>query len=141
VPYRGSAQARTDLIGGQVDSFFDLIAPMKPQVTAGHIKVLATTGAKRSNLMPGVPTVIEAGVPDYTAEAWNALLAPANTPDDVVEKIRAEVIAFQKTEEAARIAETQGMISTITTPKELADFMRSEVDRWAAIIKAANLVN
>ena len=141
VPYRGSAQARTDLIGGQVDSFFDLIAPMKPQVTAGHIKVLATTGAKRSSLMPDVPTVIEAGVPDYTAEAWNALLAPAATPDDVIERIRVAVNEFQKSDEATKLNETQGMISTGGPPKVLADFMKTEVDRWAAIIKAANLVN
>jgi tripartite-type tricarboxylate transporter receptor subunit TctC len=140
VPYRGSAQARTDLIGGQVDAFFDLVAPMEPQVKAGNIKVLATTGAKRSNLMPDVPTVIEAGVPNYTAEAWCALLAPAGTPDDVIERIRAEVSAFQKTAEADKIAEVQGMISTGGSAKELADFMRSEVDRWATIIKAANLV-
>ena len=108
VPYRGSAQARTDLIGGQVDAFFDLVAPMAPQVKAGNIKVLATTGAKRSNLMPDVPTVIEAGVPNYTAEAWCALLAPAGTPDDVIERIRQEVSAFQKTAEADKIAEIAG---------------------------------
>jgi tripartite-type tricarboxylate transporter receptor subunit TctC len=123
-----------------VDAFFDLVAPMAPQVTAGNIKVLATTGAKRSTLMPDVPTVIEAGVPNYTAEAWCALLAPAGTPDDVIERIRAEVSAFQKTGEADKIAEIQGMISTGRTTQWLADFMRTEVDRWATIIKAANLV-
>lgn len=139
VPYRGSSQARTDLLSGQVQVFFDLIAPMLQQVEAGKLRVLATTGAKRSALLPDVPTVIEAGVPDYTAEAWSVLLAPAGTPKDVIERIRVEVIKFMSTPEADMLAKKHGMISKGSTSEELGKFLASEVDRWAGIIKAANI--
>jgi tripartite-type tricarboxylate transporter receptor subunit TctC len=139
VPYRGSSQARTDLLSGQVQAMFDLVAPMVPQVETGKLRVLATTGAKRSALMPDVPTVIEAGVPGYTAEAWCVLLAPAGTPKDVIERIRTEVLKFMTTPEADMLAKKHGMVSKGSTPEELGKFLADEVERWASIIKAANL--
>ena len=92
VPYKASSQARTDLISGQIDMFFDLTGPMLSQIRAGTVRVLATTGKTRSPTLPDVPTASEAGVPGYNAEAWVALLAPAGTPDAVIEKLRSQIV-------------------------------------------------
>jgi tripartite-type tricarboxylate transporter receptor subunit TctC len=139
VPYKASSQARTDLISGQIDMFFDLTGPMLSQIRAGTVRVLATTGKTRSPTLPDVPTASEAGVPGYNAEAWVALLAPAGTPDAVIEKLRSQIVRFMKTPEAERIATTQGVTQVGSTPKELRAFLDDEIVKWAAVVKSAHL--
>ena len=87
MPYKGSSGARTDVIGGQVDLMFDAVTTMTEQVRAGKVKALATTGLKRSDVMPEVPTLTEAGVTGYEATIWLGLMAPTGTPKAVVDKL------------------------------------------------------
>src|SRR5690349_13408408 len=91
VPYKGSSGARTDILGGQVQMMFDAITTMAPNVRAGKLKALGTTGKTRSPVLPEVPTVAEAGVPGYEATIWLGIMAPAGTPKPVVEKLNAEI--------------------------------------------------
>ena len=91
IPYRGSSGARTDVIGGQVDVMFDAITTMTEQVRGGKVKALATTGKQRSEVMPDVPTMNEAGVPGYEASIWLGVMAPRGTPKDVVDKLNAAI--------------------------------------------------
>ena len=91
VPYRGSSGARTDVLGGQVQMMFDAITTMAPNVQAGQVRALATTGKKRSTVLPDVPTIAEAGVPGYEATIWLGLMAPKGTPQAIVDKLNAEI--------------------------------------------------
>src|SRR5690606_22000070 len=96
VPYRGGSQAMNDLLGGQVDMLFNVLPSALAHIQAGKVKALAVTGAQRSSSLPDVPTMIEAGVPDYTAVTWNGLVAPAGTPPEIIRKTNAapnEVLA------------------------------------------------
>src|SRR5579862_2063489 len=92
VPYKGSSQARTDVIGGQVDMMFDAVTTMAEYAKAGRVRPLATTGKLRSPVLPNVPTIAEAGVPGYEAVIWLGVMAPKNTPSDVVKKLNAEIV-------------------------------------------------
>jgi tripartite-type tricarboxylate transporter receptor subunit TctC len=91
VPYRGSSGARNDVLGGQVQMMFDAITTMAPNVQAGQVRALATTGEKRSTVLPDVPTVAEAGVPGYEATIWLGIMAPKGTPQAIVDKLNAEI--------------------------------------------------
>ena len=90
IPYKGSAGARTDVLGGQVDMMFDAIPTMTEHIKAGKVKALATTGKTRSAVMPDVPTIAEAGVPGYEATIWLGLMAPKGTPPAIVDRLNAE---------------------------------------------------
>src|SRR5262244_3569039 len=91
VPYRGSSGARNDVLGGQVQMMFDAITTMAPNVKAGQVRALATTGAKRSSVLPDVPTVSEAGVPGYETTIWLGIMAPKSTPQPIIDKLNAEI--------------------------------------------------
>ena len=91
VPYRNSGDARSGVIGGQVQMMIDAVTTMAPNVTAGQVRALATTGTKRSDVLPDVPTVTEAGVPGYEATIWLGLMAPAGTPKPIIDKLNAAV--------------------------------------------------
>lgn len=108
IPYRGSAGARTDVLGGQVDTMFDAVPTMTEHVRSGKVKALATTGLTRSTVMPEVPTVAEAGVSGYEATIWLGLMAPKGTPAAVVERLNAEVAKIASNAEVARSWNAQG---------------------------------
>ena len=139
VPYKASTQARVDVISGQIDMFFDLTGSLNQQAEAGQVKLLATTGLQRSPIRPDVPTAIEAGVPDYDVEAWGILLAPAGTPDDVVQKIYDGVVRFMKSPEGIAVAKTQGMRQVGDPPAKTRAFIESEIKKWGDVVRAANI--
>jgi tripartite-type tricarboxylate transporter receptor subunit TctC len=135
VPYKGSSGARTDILGGQVQMMFDAITTMAPNVQAGKLKALGTSGSRRSAVLPDVPTVAEAGVPGYDAVIWLGIMAPAGTPRPVVERLNAEITKIVNAPETKAAWGRQGAIAMSMTPDEFARFMRDDIDKWARIVK------
>jgi tripartite-type tricarboxylate transporter receptor subunit TctC len=135
VPYRGSGPAVSDLVAGQVDLMFDNLPSSIEHVRAGSLRGIAVTSAKRTSALPDVPTIAESGVPGFEASSWFAIFAPAKTPKDIVDKINAEVRkAVQDPELQARFADIGGEIRTYS-PDELRDFVKSELEKWAKVVK------
>jgi len=135
VPYKGTGQAVTDLVGGQIDVMFSPAETVMQHVQGGRLKELAVTSARRFGALPDLPTVAEAGVPGYEAIGWFGLFAPAATPKDLVAKISADVNKVLadpdvKQKMLAAGAEPHGM-----SPAEFAAFVRSEMDKWASLMK------
>ncbi len=135
VPYKGSSGARTDILGGQVQMMFDAITTMAPNVRAGKLKALATSGKTRSSVLPEVPTVSEAGVAGYDAVIWLGLMAPAATPRPVVERLNAEVRRIVASPELKAAWDKQGAVAMSMTTEEFARFMREDIEKWARIVK------
>jgi tripartite-type tricarboxylate transporter receptor subunit TctC len=135
VPYKGSSGARTDLLGGQVQMMFDAITTMAPNVRAGKLRALATTGKTRSSVLPDVPTLNEAGVPGYEAVIWLGIMAPAGTPRPVVEKLNAEITRIVNSPEVKDAWAKQGAVSMSMSTEEFARYMREDIDKWARIVK------
>jgi len=136
VPYKGSAGAVNDLIGGQVQSMFGDFLVVLPHVRAGKIKALAVTSAKRHPLLPDVPTVAESGYPGFEALSWQGLFAPAGTPADVVAKLNAEIVKVLASEDFRTSFAKQGFLVAGSTPAEFRTFIEAEIPKWARIIKA-----
>jgi tripartite-type tricarboxylate transporter receptor subunit TctC len=135
VPYKGSAGARTDILGGQVHMMFDAITTMAPNVRAGKLKALGTSGKSRSTALPEVPTVSEAGVPGYETVIWLGIMAPAGTPRPIVEKLNAEITRAVNAPEMREAWAKQGATAMSMTPDEFARFMRDDIEKWARIVK------
>jgi tripartite-type tricarboxylate transporter receptor subunit TctC len=139
VPYRGSSGARNDVIGGQVQMMFDAITTMAPNVQAGQVRALGTTGEKRSTVLPDVPTVAEAGVPGYEATIWLGIMAPKGTPQAIVDKLNAEI---RKVVNAPAVKETwakQGAVPMNMTPAEFGAYLEKDIVKWANVVKTANI--
>ncbi|WP_170149532.1 Bug family tripartite tricarboxylate transporter substrate binding protein [Rhodoplanes roseus] len=139
VPYRGTTPIITDLLGGQIDVAMDFMSSYVPLVKEGTIKALAITGAKRSALLPDVPTVIETGVANFEASAWYSLLGPAGTPAEVVQKANGVVNAWLKTDKAKEVLASMSMEPNGGTPEELKAYIASEVAKWGPVIKGAGI--
>lgn len=137
VPYKGSAPALTDVMGGQADLMFDTMLSSMPHVKAGKLKALAVTSSQRSPSAPGIPTVAESGLPGYEAIAWNGLLAPAGTPKEVVDRLSAELKKVLNNPEVAQRFEAQGFAAAWSTPTAYAGFLQAEVDKWGKVVKAS----
>ena len=137
VPYKGSAPALTDTMGGQTAIFFDTMLSAMPHVRAGKLKALAVTSAQRSPAAPDIPTVAEAGLPGYEAIAWNGLLAPAGTPKEVVAKLNAEMKKALELPEIRERFAAQGFAAAYSTPEAYARFIEAEVDKWARVVKVS----
>ena len=137
IPYKGSAPAVTDLLGGQVMMMFDNIPSAIPHIKSGKLKALATTGAKRDPLLPDLPTMAEAGVAGYESGVWFGLAVPANTPRDVVMRLNAEAIKGTKSPEFVKRMTELGYIIMGTSPETMAEMNRAEVQRWGPIVKAS----
>jgi len=135
VPYRGSAQATADLLGGQVMISIPGTAGMVGHIKTGKLRALAVTGATRSPQLPDVPTVIEAGVPGYEAYVWMGLLAPKGTPAPIVDKFQREVIAALAVPQVKNALTAAGIEIVGSTPAEFGAFLREERDRWAKVIR------
>jgi tripartite-type tricarboxylate transporter receptor subunit TctC len=135
VPYKGSSGARTDLLGGQVQMMFDAITTMAPNVQAGKLKALGTSGKSRTAVLPGVPTISEAGVAGYDAVIWLGIMAPAGTPRAVIERLNAEITRIANAPEMKAAWAKQGAVAMSMSPDEFARFMREDVDKWARIVK------
>jgi len=139
VPYKGSAGVLADLIGGQIVVTMDNMPPYVPQVKAGKIRALAVSPARRSPALPDVPTVAEAGVPGYDSGAWFGLVAPANTPKDLVAKLSREIARILKLPDvSARLADL-GAESVGGTPEQFSAHIKAEIAKWAKVIRDANV--
>jgi tripartite-type tricarboxylate transporter receptor subunit TctC len=137
IPYKGSAPAMTDLLGGQVMMMFDNIPSAIPHIKSGKLKALATTGAKRDPLLPELPTLAEAGVSGYESGVWFGLAVPANTPRDVVMKLNAEAIKGTRSPEFVKRMTELGYNIMGTSPEVMSDMSRAEVQRWGPIVRAS----
>ena len=139
VPYKGSAPAVSDLMGGQVDIMFDSLSSAKPYVESGKLKALAVTTAKRSSAFPNVPTVAESGIPNYELSGWYAVFVPAKTPKPVVDRLHTELVkALKEADVRARFA-LIGAEPVGSTPEELANTLKAETARWAAVVRERNI--
>jgi tripartite-type tricarboxylate transporter receptor subunit TctC len=139
VPYRGAAPAYTDVISGQVPVFFDNLASALGQIKSGNVRVLAVTGKERSSLLPDVPTIAEAGVPGYEFYTWFGLWAPKATPQPIIDKLHATVIAtLEDPTVKERIAATAGEPSEMALA-EITPFVKSEIAKWADVVKRADI--
>jgi tripartite-type tricarboxylate transporter receptor subunit TctC len=138
VPYRNSGDARTGVIGGQVQMMIDAVPAMAPNITAKQVRALATTGTKRSDVLPDVPTVMEAGVPGYQATIWLGLMAPAGTPKAIIGKLAAATNAFVKRPEIVKLWKDQGALPMSMTTEEFDGFLRGDIAKWADVVKRFN---
>ena len=137
VPYRGSGPAINDLIGGQVDVMFDNLPSCIEQAKAGNLRAIAVTSATRSAAIPSVPTLAESGLAGFDATSWFALFAPKGTPPEVTARLNAEVAKILATPEmSGRFADLGGDIRPMS-PSELMEFVRAELVKWAAVVKAS----
>jgi tripartite-type tricarboxylate transporter receptor subunit TctC len=137
IPYKGSAPAMTDLLGGQVMMMFDNIPSAIPHIKSGKLKALATTGSKRDPLLPDLPTLAEAGVAGYESGVWFGLAVPANTPRDVVMKLNAEAIKGTRSPEFVKRMTELGYNIMGTSPEVMLDMSRAEVQRWGPIVRSS----
>ena len=139
VPYKGSAGARTDVLGGQVEMMFDAVTTMTDQVKAGKVKALATTGRQRSDVMPDVPTVSEAGVPGYEATIWLGVMAPKNTPKAIVEKLNETISQIVAQADVKQAWSKQGAVPMLMNPVQFDKYLNDDIAKWAHVIKSANI--
>lgn len=139
VPYKGGVQALTDTVSGQVAMYFPGVPLSLPLVKAGKVKALGTSGTKRSPALPEVPTIAEAGLPGYEVNLWNGLLAPASTPKNVIAKIAADTSRVLKLPDVQERFTVLGLETAATPPAEFQTFFKSEIGKWAKVIKAIGL--
>jgi tripartite-type tricarboxylate transporter receptor subunit TctC len=139
IPYKGNVPALVDVMGGQVPVMFDQTATVLPQVRAGKVRALAISSAKRSATMPDLPTVAEAGLPGYESTAWFGFLGPAGMPKEVVAKLSGAIIKILNSPEVNENLTNRGIDVIASTPVEYDAFMKTEVAKWATVVKASDL--
>ena len=139
VPYKGSTGARTDIISGQIDMLFDSVPTMAATIESGKVKALGTSGKARSPILPNVPTIAEAGIPDYNATIWIGVMAPAGTPQPVVDLLNREINKIISRPEIRESWKRLGANTMVMSPQEFGAYIQSEIDRWAKVIRANNI--
>ena len=139
VPYKGTIQAVTDLVAGQVDMVFADMVPAMPQIRAGKLRPLAVTSAKRSAVLPDVPTMIEAGLPGYDAAVWWAIVAPRGTPPEIIARLNADLEKVTNMPEVQERYANLGIATAHSTPQAVLDTVRTETPQMAKILKAAGV--
>jgi tripartite-type tricarboxylate transporter receptor subunit TctC len=137
VPHKGSSDARTSVMSGQVEIMFDAITTMAPLARAGRVRALASTGVKRSAVMPEVPTVAEAGVAGYEATIWLGVMAPANTPRAVLDRLNAEITKITARPEVRKTWNEQGAEPLSMNPAAFEQYLTADVAKWAKVVKAS----
>jgi len=139
VPYKGSAPALTDVIAGHIDMLMDSVPTSLPQIEAGKTRALAVTSGKRNQRLPQVPTMMEAGIPNYDTAAWGSLMAPAGTPTDIVRKLSAAVQeAYGKAQLQKDFAD-RGVEAVASTPEQLTALIRRDTELWGQVVKAGKV--
>ncbi|MEJ1172525.1 Bug family tripartite tricarboxylate transporter substrate binding protein [Variovorax sp. CCNWLW235] len=141
VPYRGSAPAVTDLIGGQVPAMFSDLVAVTPHIRAGTLRAIAVGSGKRVSLLPDVKTVAEQGFPGFDATSWGGLLAPAGTPKDVVDRMSAELKTALADKEVQDKLESVGSFAAYGTPEQTGTRMRQDFERWGKVIRDNKITN
>jgi len=139
VPYKGSAPAITDLLGGQIDMMFTTVASVAQHLTSGKLRALAVTSARRSPSWPDLPTIAEAGVPGYMAESWYGLYAPAATPQDTIARLNAAVSQAVKSDGFRTRVQGEGLVPAAGAPAQLTDYVRAEQERWRKVVADARI--
>src|SRR5258706_3372534 len=139
VPHKGSDQARTAVLGGQVQMMFDAITTMAGQARAGKVRALGTTGKARSTVMPEAPTISEAGVPSYEATIWLGLMAPAGTPRPMLEKLNAEVNKIINAPDVKGTWAKQRTSPMGMPVDEFGKFLREDIEKWSKLVKATGM--
>jgi tripartite-type tricarboxylate transporter receptor subunit TctC len=137
IPYKGSAGARTDVLSGQVDMMFDAVTTMSENIKANKVKGIATTGRARSNVLPDMPTMNEAGVPQYDAVIWLGLMAPAGTPEAIVSKLNAEINKIVNSADVKTTWSKQGAVPMSMSVPVFTKFVADDVAKWANIVKVS----
>jgi tripartite-type tricarboxylate transporter receptor subunit TctC len=135
VPYRNSGEARSGVIGGQVQMMIDAVPAMAPNIAEGQVRALATTGKTPSTVLANVPTVIAAGIPGYDATIWLGLMAPAGTPRPIIDKLNAAVNSAIKRPDIVKLWTAQGAVPMSMTPEEFDKFLRGDIVKWAEVVK------
>ena len=135
VPYKGSTGARNDILSGQIQILFDSVPTMAPQIKAGMVRALGTSGKTRSSILPDVPTMAEAGVPGFNATLWVGLMAPAGTPKPIVDKLQDEITKILRRPNTKQAWEKTGATPIVMTQPEFKNFMDAQVAKWAEVIK------
>ena len=139
VPYRGAAQAVTDVIGGQVVAMFADLPVLIPQIRGGTLRAIGVGSRTRAPVLPDVPTLDEQGIPGVYADNWYAMFAPAKTPAAVIAKLNAAIVAALNDPEVARKLIDVGAVPATSTPAELAEFLKSELARWGKVVRDNNI--
>lgn len=139
VPYKGAAPANADLLGGQALAMFNNPVNALPQVTAGKLRALAVTGARRLAVAPELPTIAESGYPGFEAGTWYGILGPANLPKDIVAKLHEDIIAVLRMPDVQAKLSAQGWDSIGNSPAEFAAILKSDLQKWAKVVKAAGI--
>jgi len=136
-PYRGSSPAMTDVMGGHADLMFNTMLSSMPYVRDGKLRALAITGARRSSAAPDLPTIAESGLPGYEATAWNGLMAPVGTPDDVIQKLSAALQNVLNQPQMQKQFQQQGFAAEWMTPTDYGRFLDDEIRKWAQVVKVS----
>jgi tripartite-type tricarboxylate transporter receptor subunit TctC len=137
IPYKGSAPALVDLLGGRITMMFDTIAQQTQNIAAGKVRAIAVTGPKRSPLLPGVPTAQEAGLKDFDVTIWYGVLAPAGTPAPVIERLNREIVAVMSTDEMKKRMQADGAEAKPTSAAEFAALIRHDLAKWTPVVKGS----
>jgi tripartite-type tricarboxylate transporter receptor subunit TctC len=139
VPFKNSGEARNAVMGGHVQMMFDAVTAMKGIIEAGQVRALATTGTTRSAVLPEVPTVSEAGVPGYETTIWLGIMAPKGTPQEIVDRLNAEIAKIIAKASVREAWAKQGAVPMTMTPAQFDAFLRRDIDKWAEVIKKADI--
>jgi len=139
IPYKGAAPAITDLIGGQTDYMFATPQSVAGMIKGGKLRALAVTSQKRLSFLPDVPTVAESGYKDFVAMDWKAIVAPAGTPADIVQRLNAEVTKALAQPALMATLEAEGSVPMTGTPEQAARFIKAEQDKWGSLIREAGI--
>ena len=135
VPHKSSGEARNDVMGGHVQMMLDAVTTMKGPIEANEVRALATTGLKRSAILPNVPTVDESGVPGYEATIWLGIMAPKGTPPEIVDELNAEITKVVNSPKVKDAWAKQGAVPMTMTPAAFGDFLEKDIAKWAKIVK------
>ena len=139
VPYRGTGPAMTDLLAGQIGMTMTGVLPSLPHIQSGKLRALGVSSLKRAAALPNVPTVSEAGIPNFDATQWYGLLAPAGTPRDVIAKLNADTRAVMQAKEIRERLDAEGASAETNSPEQFAAFIAAEIRRWGAVVKASGM--
>lgn len=139
IPYKGSAPALNDVLGGQVDVMFDLVLTSAPQIRQSKVTALATTGAERSALLPDVPTLRELGIANGEVDVWQAIFAPKGVPPDILARLNKEIVSILKQPEVQERFAKYGAKAVSSTPEQLDRVVRTDMEKWGQIVKAAGI--
>ena len=139
VPYKGSTGARNDILSGQIQMLFDSVPTMAPMIKAGLVRALGTSGKTRSSTLPDVPTIAEAGVPGFNATLWVGFMAPAGTPQQIVDRLNSEITKILTRPDIKETWEKTGATPIVMTQPEFKTFMDAQIAKWADVIKANHI--